>query len=1395
MLGISRKFMVICMIVIIFALFAGSASAAKELQVTSVSNGNQGEVIYVSCNDSENLNAYTVDIQWNPAVMNVTQVTNLQAAKTTLFIASSMPATNTMTVTAAMAQYPLTGDANLFSFVANAKIQDGSSTSVGIARNANLRIAESSVDVKAQYTLINGTFTTADHVAPEVTIVTPTDGATVPQTVNVVANITDAGGVDNSTISVSIGGVTVVPTSVTPIDNGYNVIASRSGVPVGAAAIVVSADDNSGNTGTKTHSVTVAVAGITISSPADGSYSNVTEPVILADFVQVTKSTVKMFIDGTDVTASCDVTGTADGAIGLNYTLYGALPDGVHVIVVNGTSSLDPSEKSATVTFTKDTTPPVVTVVNIQDSDGDGFPEANELLTISYTAVDANLNNVWVDTVTNTSKQSSGIIPITMTYGNKNDMAYASDLAGNVNTSAPFHIYNDYIAYFDDPTLGSFAGLDLTTLSLYDVFENAKVFTLTGPDSQANTPALGQFDKLITGGSNVTLDNRKDDPIPAGSLPDKMNLYTTPSGTLQFQITMPYITNATMLIGRANSSFMAQVLRNPSSSSVNTNNFQEIIDPDNIVLYGKGPATYGYALMSITADGDISIKDQKGQVQATSGNMAKTIRENSYDISSGFNTATAVGIKDDPLSIAELGKGEYIALAVCMDNNRFSVLSGTAFVVEQQPDVLTTDASSYYLGNDIAVTSTITGDSLTAVLLNNDAAYTGNMTLNLTTLSASSLESAYLVADNNQSFFKPSDRANLWVSKGYMGYAGKNSAGTTLSVPTSGLIAGNYRLHMLVENDGNVTSYAEKIITLSAAPPVADFTATPMNGYAPLEVNFTDESTTASDWLWSFGDGNTSTLQNPTHTYVTVGTYTVTLTVSNSAGTDSKTKSITVLDAPPVPPCKTVNLTISDPGTSVSEVGGVQQVAFDPALTQGGIIVGNNIILAKDGINITIMTSGLSPAANELAQNADGFNLDNGAGSVKGTVTGVVLDGAPVTASICPTGNATFSFNASMPRYNSLAKFDVSFYNQTGDATLTKFKAVATSAGKQIDALGYAVYIVKKNLGANDSVSNSYLTFSASETWVNANGGSGAISIMREADNGTCQFISTTYIGSDGLGNMTFRAYSPDGFSAFAMVAVSAIPSPTPAPTPIPGPSGGGGGGGGGGYSGGFGPTVPSYQYTSDGVLNTNTLGQVEGNVEISSVDGGAKLLLSNGVQAFDANGRALSEVSIAQSTAGATPGTSGALYKFGDFVYDCLPAGATFAPSIDIKFELTEAQFNALNPGQTFSVRYYDEGSKTWVEVPTYINPNTREVIGEVTHFTYYALMAVGGTSAPVVPGAEVVPTEQPTTPVEPTEPVAPSEGGMPGWIWVLLIVVIIAVAGAVFYLYKEGKIGGSNS
>ena len=74
--------------------------------------------------------------------------------------------------------------------------------------------------------------------------------------------------------------------------------------------------------------------------------------------------------------------------------------------------------------------------------------------------------------------------------------------------------------------------------------------------------------------------------------------------------------------------------------------------------------------------------------------------------------------------------------------------------------------------------------------------------------------------------------------------------------------------------------------------PVAAFTGTPTSGTVPLTVTFTDQSTgSPTSWSWTFGDGGTSTAQNPVHTYNSTGTYTVTLTATNAVGSDSETKT------------------------------------------------------------------------------------------------------------------------------------------------------------------------------------------------------------------------------------------------------------------------------------------------------------------------------------------------------------------------------------------------------------------------------------------------------------------------------------------------------------------------
>jgi PKD repeat protein len=86
-------------------------------------------------------------------------------------------------------------------------------------------------------------------------------------------------------------------------------------------------------------------------------------------------------------------------------------------------------------------------------------------------------------------------------------------------------------------------------------------------------------------------------------------------------------------------------------------------------------------------------------------------------------------------------------------------------------------------------------------------------------------------------------------------------------------------------------------------PPIAGFSADSASGSAPHTVQFQDTSSNGPDsWLWNFGDGNTSTDQSPSHTYESVGSYTVTLDVSNDAGSDGETKASFISVSAPEPP-------------------------------------------------------------------------------------------------------------------------------------------------------------------------------------------------------------------------------------------------------------------------------------------------------------------------------------------------------------------------------------------------------------------------------------------------------------------------------------------------------------
>jgi len=116
--------------------------------------------------------------------------------------------------------------------------------------------------------------------------------------------------------------------------------------------------------------------------------------------------------------------------------------------------------------------------------------------------------------------------------------------------------------------------------------------------------------------------------------------------------------------------------------------------------------------------------------------------------------------------------------------------------------------------------------------------------------------------------------------------------------------AGIYTVSLNTTNaGGSNTKTAPNYITVNIPAPVANFSANKTSGAYPLAVGFTDMSVgTPTKWNWSFGDGSTATVQHPVHTYITNGTYTVSLNATNAGGSNTKIVTNYITVTVPIPP-------------------------------------------------------------------------------------------------------------------------------------------------------------------------------------------------------------------------------------------------------------------------------------------------------------------------------------------------------------------------------------------------------------------------------------------------------------------------------------------------------------
>ncbi len=103
---------------------------------------------------------------------------------------------------------------------------------------------------------------------------------------------------------------------------------------------------------------------------------------------------------------------------------------------------------------------------------------------------------------------------------------------------------------------------------------------------------------------------------------------------------------------------------------------------------------------------------------------------------------------------------------------------------------------------------------------------------------------------------------------------------------------GTYSVRLTITGTGGSATLTKAGLITVTSTPVANFSATPKTGNAPLTVGFSDSSSgNISTRLWNFGDGTTSAALNPNHIYTAAGIYNVSLKVTGPNGSNTKTSS------------------------------------------------------------------------------------------------------------------------------------------------------------------------------------------------------------------------------------------------------------------------------------------------------------------------------------------------------------------------------------------------------------------------------------------------------------------------------------------------------------------------
>jgi len=277
--------------------------------------------------------------------------------------------------------------------------------------------------------------------------------------------------------------------------------------------------------------------------------------------------------------------------------------------------------------------------------------------------------------------------------------------------------------------------------------------------------------------------------------------------------------------------------------------------------------------------------------------------------------------------------------------------------------------------------------------------------------------------------------------------------------------------------------------------------------------------------------------------------------------------------------------------------------------------------------------------------------------------------------------------------------------------------------------------------------------------------------------------IITFYV--NGVAAQETATFRSGAVTALDLSAVAITPTPTPTSS-----TGGGGGGGGGSGPGSGGsssknpgsevtydpnaPLAPEV-FTESASLTTSSTGVVLESVMVRTDDKVGAVTIQEGTIARDSAGNPLTEVTCTKVAPAevppAPPGTTIAV------ALRCGPAGATFDPPVLLTYTLSAEEWARIEEGVTPKVMWYNPESGEWQEIAATVNPATRTITAEVSHFSIYALVwtapetVAAGAEGTVTPGGE---------------PAGEPGPALPTWALVVIIVLVIALAASLLMRRK---------